>query len=525
MSQALWCEAGPEGSVPLHADICAALEIAYRSSNLSSSNSVEQQAAFGNPIFVHAHDSIFELTTMHRQRIGSKPAFGASSARVTTIQRIPIFATWEFDDGTGRFVALDAHSSACVEHEYQMYRVGDQMALKLHEHFVLSAGASASSHHHPHHHLTTPADAFHPNAVARISIEVGGGKRNFLYDFRKMTQTNTSSGTARSLRRIPRFEVSAPSVGAKRPLHVVATRPAASSSPEAGADEVDGEPSLKRPRHEGGPAISDDDDEASDAPMPSAVPCIALSIDTTLTDSITTETSRPAMGDLDASLPVVPQKVLRLLFPSLSTAIFHFDITKAAQVASSVLGQFLQSVKTAPGVTLELCLIDFPKGADSETVTAFKKSFKEWHESRSLPVDPRFQTVMGDVAVAADRGQCDVIVNAANMRLAGGPSTSGINRAIHLAAGPQLAADTRERYPHGAKVGVAYDVALRPTSPLALQSGVKHIIHVVGPNMNPSRPNCLYGDYGVGCAQLKQCYENILERFVALTMPLDLKPL
>lgn len=77
--------------------------------------------------------------------------------------------------------------------------------------------------------------------------------------------------------------------------------------------------------------------------------------------------------------------------------------------------------------------------------------------------------VQGDIT----RFAADAIVNAANSALAGG---SGVDGAIHRAAGPALMAELRERY-HGCPTGSA--VATGPGR--LADHGVRLVIHAVGP--------------------------------------------
>jgi O-acetyl-ADP-ribose deacetylase (regulator of RNase III) len=67
----------------------------------------------------------------------------------------------------------------------------------------------------------------------------------------------------------------------------------------------------------------------------------------------------------------------------------------------------------------------------------------------------------------------DAIVNTANQELAGG---GGVDGAIHLAAGPELAAELRSRY-RGCPTGGA---VITSSGRLA-EHGVKWIVHAVGP--------------------------------------------
>jgi len=67
--------------------------------------------------------------------------------------------------------------------------------------------------------------------------------------------------------------------------------------------------------------------------------------------------------------------------------------------------------------------------------------------------------------------QVDAIVNAANSRLAGG---GGVDGAIHRRGGPEIMAETREKYPDGCPTGSAVVSG-------AGRLPVKYVIHAVGP--------------------------------------------
>lgn len=101
----------------------------------------------------------------------------------------------------------------------------------------------------------------------------------------------------------------------------------------------------------------------------------------------------------------------------------------------------------------------------------------------------RISIVQGDITTIA----ADAIVNAANPNLMGG---SGVDGAIHKAAGPELDTACREiidkSYPHGLTVGAA--VATR-----AYNLPARIIIHTVGP---------IYGRQDINL--LMSCYRNSL---------------
>ncbi|KAL5549004.1 hypothetical protein UlMin_004235 [Ulmus minor] len=90
----------------------------------------------------------------------------------------------------------------------------------------------------------------------------------------------------------------------------------------------------------------------------------------------------------------------------------------------------------------------------------------------------------------------------------------GVHAAIFAAAGPALEVATKERakslFP-----GSAVVVPLPSTCPLFCKEGVTHVIHVLGPNMNPQRPNCVNNDY-VGCKILCDTCTSLFEGFASI---------
>jgi len=113
---------------------------------------------------------------------------------------------------------------------------------------------------------------------------------------------------------------------------------------------------------------------------------------------------------------------------------------------------------------------------------------------------------------------CWYIVNASNPKFSEGGS--GTNEAIHEACRspyvPTLQTLTRKLYEDNAEVSEAYPVTLPVGCPLRENQNVRVVIHVVGPNMNPKRPNYLGEDekgYARGKDELRKCYLSVLNRF------------
>lgn len=95
------------------------------------------------------------------------------------------------------------------------------------------------------------------------------------------------------------------------------------------------------------------------------------------------------------------------------------------------------------------------------------------------------------------------------------PGGGGANAAIFSAAGPELEVETKKRA--GSLIpGKALVVPLPSTSPLFSREGVTHVIHVLGPNMNRQRPNCLNNDYVKGSKVLREAYTSLFEGFASI---------
>ncbi|TQD94260.1 hypothetical protein C1H46_020074 [Malus baccata] len=192
-----------------------------------------------------------------------------------------------------------------------------------------------------------------------------------------------------------------------------------------------------------------------------------------------------------------------LAFPSISTADFQFDIEKASDIIVEKVIEFVNKLGNA-----RLVLVDLSHKSKILSLVRAKASEKNIDSNK-------FFTFVGDITKLHSGGglHCNVIANAANWRLK--PGGGGVNAAIFSAGGPSLEVATKEQaqslYP-----GSAVVVPLPATSPLFSREGVTHVIHVVGPNMNPHRPNCLNNDYSKGCKVLREAYTSLFEGFATI---------
>ncbi|KAK6118262.1 hypothetical protein DH2020_048048 [Rehmannia glutinosa] len=192
-----------------------------------------------------------------------------------------------------------------------------------------------------------------------------------------------------------------------------------------------------------------------------------------------------------------------LAFPSISTADFQFNLEKASDIIVEKVEEFVSRIGKA-----RLVLVDLSHGSKILSLVKNKAAQKNIDSSK-------FFTFVGDITqLRSQRGlQCNVIANAANWRLK--PGGGGVNAAIFKAAGSSLEIATKERAVT-LSPGKSVIVPLPSSSPLFAGEGVTHVIHVLGPNMNPQRPDCLKDDYVKGCKILREAYTSLFEGFVSI---------
>ncbi|KAK4396099.1 Transcription factor [Sesamum angolense] len=192
-----------------------------------------------------------------------------------------------------------------------------------------------------------------------------------------------------------------------------------------------------------------------------------------------------------------------LAFPSISTADFQFNLEKASDIIVEKVEEFISRIGKA-----RLVLVDLSQGSKILSLVKTKAAQKNIDSNK-------FFTFVGDITrLHSQRGlHCNVIANAANWRLK--PGGGGVNAAIFKAAGSALEIATKEKAV-SLSPGKSVIVPLSSSSPLFTREGVTHVIHVLGPNMNPMRPDCLKDDYVQGCKILREAYSSLFEGFVSI---------
>ncbi|CAI0440180.1 unnamed protein product [Linum tenue] len=211
------------------------------------------------------------------------------------------------------------------------------------------------------------------------------------------------------------------------------------------------------------------------------------------------ECQDPHKHVVDASVSSVPT----LAFPSISTSDFQFENEKASDIIVEKVEEFVNKIRNA-----RLVLVDLSHRSKILSLVKGKAAQRNIDSNK-------FFTFVGDITKLYSQGglRCNIIANAANWRLK--PGGGGVNAAIFNAAGPALEVSTRD-CAKSLLPGHAVAVPLTSDSPLYTREGVTHVIHVLGPNMNPQRPNCLNDNYAKGCEVLRGAYTSLFESFASL---------
>ncbi|WMV45028.1 hypothetical protein MTR67_038413 [Solanum verrucosum] len=209
----------------------------------------------------------------------------------------------------------------------------------------------------------------------------------------------------------------------------------------------------------------------------------------------------PKMASVGCSISL--ENAPTLAFPSISTADFHFNLEKASDIIVEKVEEYVNKLGNA-----RLVLVDLSQNSKILSLVRAKAAEKNIDSKK-------FFTFVGNITKLYSEGglHCNVIANATNWRLK--PGGGGVNAAIFSAAGPTLETATKAKT-ESLSSGKAIVVPLPSSSPLFSGEGVTHVIHVLGPNMNPQRPNCLDNDYVKGCKILREAYSSLFDGFASI---------
>jgi len=240
---------------------------------------------------------------------------------------------------------------------------------------------------------------------------------------------------------------------------------------------------------------------ASSAPSSSSALPIPISV--SVSSTAFGRTRKPISEDEAKAFRTPEHGAFSIAFPSISSDEFAFDDERAASVAIRVIDHYLAR---HPDPRIRLIMVE------PDPSSRVLQLLEGYHR------DPRFIAHVGDITEMRSEGYpCRFIVNRCNWRFK--PKGDRLNSAINEAAGPALSEKSVKLY-NTAKVGNAYNVPLTAEDPQCVlweEQCVDSVIQVRGPNMNPSRPDCLEDDYEKGVPLLRQAYESLLQCFEDLT--------
>jgi len=192
-----------------------------------------------------------------------------------------------------------------------------------------------------------------------------------------------------------------------------------------------------------------------------------------------------------------------LAFSSLSTNDFGFDPAKAAEVFVRVSTRWLSQHKV-PGV--ELRMVEPP----GSKVLQFLRDTTPL--KRRIELTDALSVCEGSLTDAAARGAFMLAVGCSDHVLAR-PSESKANLDVHklLRADGDMALDKLLKRQFGViealPVATVYPLRIPKVHPCRETCpNLEYVLFVKGPNMNPSRPNCLLNDYAKGQEDLERCY-------------------
>ncbi|KAF0515977.1 HIT-like protein [Gigaspora margarita] len=193
--------------------------------------------------------------------------------------------------------------------------------------------------------------------------------------------------------------------------------------------------------------------------------------------------------------------IIKLGFPSLSTTIGQIPIEEAIPIACEVIKEFLNSHKN--DLDFQLILID----QDDQILNVFESEWEKFKDGE----ESRFQMKLGKFTEVIIEFEIGYIVNESTWRLK--PDTTPLSKSLYEVIGSKLFEEIKRLYPKPGIMDEAYPVPI-PSDNEFWKKGVKQIIYIISPNMNPSRPDPV--SLEVAKNALKESYQTMLNAFWAL---------
>ncbi|KAJ3168560.1 hypothetical protein HDU88_001450 [Geranomyces variabilis] len=183
-----------------------------------------------------------------------------------------------------------------------------------------------------------------------------------------------------------------------------------------------------------------------------------------------------------------------IAFPSLATREGQLDFGRAAAIFADTLSDVYDTLSSR---NISLVLVD----EDEAVVAAYTKAVGD---------KPRFRAMQGDLSTifTSSGVKCDRIVVETSWRWKT-TATATCHR-VHNRAGSALIEKTRVEYADPAALGKVYPVTVPQESALHVEEGIKEVLYVVGPNLNPLRANCL-ASVDEALSKLRASYTSIFQ--------------
>ncbi|CAG8781077.1 6743_t:CDS:2, partial [Racocetra persica] len=194
--------------------------------------------------------------------------------------------------------------------------------------------------------------------------------------------------------------------------------------------------------------------------------------------------------------------MIKLGFPSLSTTIGQIPIDEAARIACEVIKEFLNSHKN--DLDFQLILID----QDDRVLNAFELEWEKFRDNE----ESRFQMKLGDFVEIMIETEIEYDLKFLSYFTWLKPGVTPLGKSLYDVIGSKLFEEIKRLYPDPGVVGEAYPVPIPSAS--EFYQGVKQIIYVISPNMNPSRSDPVSLD--VAKNALKESYQSMLNAFWTL---------
>ncbi|KAJ3113874.1 hypothetical protein HDU96_002827 [Phlyctochytrium bullatum] len=210
----------------------------------------------------------------------------------------------------------------------------------------------------------------------------------------------------------------------------------------------------------------------------------------------------PAASSDSDFIPLEPlDREICFAFPSIGTKEGKLDVNKAVEAFSTAARAFFD--KLGPR-NMNVYLVD----DDAGVLDLFAKALED---------EPRFST-LNSKSLARMKTEsnvtCSVVAVETNWRLK--PESTSLSRDLHARSGPGLLDELKRAVTKPLKVGSSCAVKVPLSSELRKEEGVEHVIYVVGPNMNPLRPDPIKEE-DKALKLLQECYLAMFETFAKVS--------